>query len=306
MKCNKCSNGFFLEDQQCVKSEEIENCWEYHPSAKKSCLKCGPNSSKVSIKSCKAILNPIKNCQTYSQSQTCLKCQDGYVLPNCDPILFSENCLEKKPNANLCLKCNSRSFMYADNCYYKQDLGLETCSDSGFDLSSLPFTCSFCENTSELLTIESFNATCGIENFQDFFSGKCISMKMNPDGKHLRLTKGNPECIRCRSGYFLSETSSDLNFGKNDCVTECALSSNSSVSSQLVVDANTSQVVKIKDNLCLSSDEILNNVADCFLFGSHLQFEAGVATFPNLCFQCHSYAYQVISLFDTLPKGFRY
>ena len=83
---------------------------------------------------------------------------------------------------NLCLKCNLRSFMYKDNCYYKQDLGLEACTEEGFDISDQPFVCSLCENTSELLTVQSFNATCGLEKFQDFFGGKCVSVKINSNG----------------------------------------------------------------------------------------------------------------------------
>ena len=185
MRCDKCQNGFFLENNECVKVEEIKNCLIYDPDSRRSCLTCGPNSKKLTIKTCKPVDNKIKNCKNYLNSETCKECEDGFVLPDCNPILFSENCLVKKPDDNLCIKCNSRSFMYNDNCYYKQDLGLDTCTNKGFDLSQQPFVCSFCENTAEIVTIKPFNAICDIEKFQDFFGGKCISAKINSNGKFL-------------------------------------------------------------------------------------------------------------------------
>ena len=117
------------------------------------------------------------------------------------------------------------------------------------------------------------------------------------------LILGNPECIRCRSGYFISDIASEINFGKDDCVETCPISENSSVIAQLIVETSTNQVVKEKDDICLLEDEILNAIDDCFLYGPILRFEPGIVTFPNRCFYCHSYAHKVISLFDTIPKG---
>ena len=184
-KCSECSNGFYLSQNQCLKSNSISNCLEYDPNSLNSCLTCGPNSSKKLIKSCKLVNNKVKNCKRFSNADSCQECEEGFFLPDCEPILFSENCLVKQTDENLCLKCNDRSFMYKDNCYYKQDLGLEACTHDGFDLTNMPFVCSFCENSSELLTVNSFNASCGIEKFQDFFGGKCISAKINSNGKSI-------------------------------------------------------------------------------------------------------------------------
>jgi hypothetical protein len=72
--------------------------------------------------------------------------------------------------------------MFENNCYYKQDLGLDTCANNGLHLGEQPFTCSFCENTSELIDVDSFNSSCVLEKFQNFFSGKCISIKKNANG----------------------------------------------------------------------------------------------------------------------------
>lgn len=119
----------------------------------------------------------------------------------------------------------------------------------------------------------------------------------------LCITPGKPHCIRCRSGYFLSEDADQSNFGRTDCVTQCALNSSSSVSVQLEIDADSSQVVKSKDNLCLTPADVLNSVSDCFLYGPHLEFKASVSSFTNMCFQCHSYSFVVLSLFDSDPKG---
>lgn len=192
MDCESCHNGFFLKNGRCVKSTHISNCQIYSQQSDKTCLECGANSRQVTIKTCKAVENKIPNCKLYSDSETCSECRDGFVLPDCAPILFSENCLAKQSDANLCLRCNSRSFMYHDNCYYKQDLGLEACTDSGFDLTMQPFACSHCENTSELLQVRAFNATCAIEKFQDFFAGKCISAKLSPDGMSLHNSRQAP------------------------------------------------------------------------------------------------------------------
>lgn len=101
----------------------------------------------------------------------------------------------------------------------------------------------------------------------------------------------------------MAEDADQSNFGKSDCVVQCSLNSSSSVSVQLEVDADTSQVVKTRDNLCLKPADVLNSLSDCFLYGPHLAFEAGVSSFANMCFRCHSYSFTVLSLFDTLPKG---
>lgn len=190
MKCSDCRNGFYLKDHQCLKSQEIENCLEYDDASTQKCLKCAPNSIRVEMQSCQSIVSPIKNCLQYSSYFSCSQCQEGYALPDCAPILFPENCLVKQASANICQKCNSLAFMFNDNCYYKQDLGLETCANNGLNLrQTQPFTCSFCENTSELMSIPAFTTSCVLEKFQDFFSGKCISIKKNVDGRGALTTR---------------------------------------------------------------------------------------------------------------------
>ena len=187
-KCSLCSNGFILNDGECEKAPEIPNCLNYSPLTRFLCLECGLNSVKSEVQKCSSVEYNIFHCVYYDEKNKCVQCDEGYFLPDCLPILFSENCLIKKPDEQKCTKCNDRSILFQESCFYKQDLGFENCATDGFEYTQKPYSCSICNRNAEIFLIKPFMSTCNIESLQDFFTGKCERVKINTLSKSLKTT----------------------------------------------------------------------------------------------------------------------
>ena len=105
--CIKCEEGYFLDDDKCIKKCEIgenEKCNSCNPQYPKYCQSCNenyylPDKNSTECKRCE-----IANClecignNTYTQ---CIKCENDYILSG---GICLKNC--EIGNNNKCVKCN--------------------------------------------------------------------------------------------------------------------------------------------------------------------------------------------------------
>ena len=173
--CQKCRNGFYLNEEiRCIQGE-IPFCLEY-----------GDN---------------------IAGTQVCAQCQDGYVLENntCRKTLaiFSENCLEAR--GEQCLKCSDETFrltfaersktlsVCAENVFFGSQEKIKNCLVFDQDLG-------VCEKCLPPLFVDETGAcnTCDLKTHGiDNFNQKCVRKENLLRGCELY---DENFCVKCRDG----------------------------------------------------------------------------------------------------------
>lgn len=104
--CVRCLEEYVLSGEECVvRQTTIDFCELYNATIDDACEKCETSSILADLdESCKP-LEPIPECNTYSNFETCSECNEFYELINneCESIPTDENC-KKKVNG-LCTLC---------------------------------------------------------------------------------------------------------------------------------------------------------------------------------------------------------
>lgn len=97
-------------------STYIDNCEYFQMIFPKlyACNKCNWGMTGT-------VMDLIKNCSIYSDSQTCTKCQVGYFLESnkeCLPVLDILNCVtyDSSANSTVCLECSPDFYVNANSC----------------------------------------------------------------------------------------------------------------------------------------------------------------------------------------------
>jgi len=158
--CKKCEEGYFLNDDICVKKCEIgenEKCNLCNPQFPQFCQSCNekyflPDIYNKECKNCE-----IDNClecignTTYTQ---CIKCEDDFILSggiclkNCEigENNKCEECNDEPGKINQCQKCNNGYYLPEDSEYNTQckKCSIEGCSTCSGNL--IENNCTKCQN----------------------------------------------------------------------------------------------------------------------------------------------------------------
>ena len=158
--CKKCEEGYFLNDDICVKKCEIgenEKCNLCNPQFPQFCQSCNekyflPDIYNKECKNCE-----IDNClecignTTYTQ---CIKCEDDFILSggiclkNCEigENNKCEECNDEPGKINQCKKCNNGYYLPEDSEYNTQckKCSIEGCSTCSGNL--IENNCTKCQN----------------------------------------------------------------------------------------------------------------------------------------------------------------
>lgn len=202
--CLQCKNGFYLQDNQCLKGF-VENCEEYE--SENICKKCKNNYSLIFTRKMKNYCYPISetmNCKDIDQESfregefKCNACSSNQYFLNlvkenftfqntCQRFLGKENCVEYdqerffSESTFVCTKCDFLYFVDQNSNCTKRTVLLEKC----IDYSITEDKCMDCE-------LGFFISEDGL---------KCIPY---PDGiPHCNRYLTHDQCIDCDEGYFL-------------------------------------------------------------------------------------------------------
>ena len=116
--CKECIDGYYTEEDKCVKCDIIDNCIECNNRT--TCTKCTKGYKVSSSGQCEKECE-IKNCKVYKEGVNCKcnKCQEGYTLQNettcslCSEIFT--DCSLCSQTENKCLSCKSDQYYLEDN-----------------------------------------------------------------------------------------------------------------------------------------------------------------------------------------------
>jgi len=125
-KCNKCKNGYYMDEfGEC---KIIKNCAEpAQADLKNSCTKCDNGYSKVN-----GVCDLNDNCKTVGSDGVCSECVSGYGLNEIKKCVKIEHCLdEETDNKHSCSKCWDYYESKNGLCVPKCDVGCTACDTSG-------------------------------------------------------------------------------------------------------------------------------------------------------------------------------
>ena len=223
LKLLKCSEGYHLENNKCIKCYELcQNCTDSsNNETDQKCISCidgfdldenqnciCPSGKERKDKQCKECLNEYE-CGTYKINKCdCESCHDGYFLKDSRCKQCDSSCLKCETESTNCTECNNTiSFLDNNKCYNctkcKETMGnsckCKSCEDGNYiDY----YQCKKCENNCK--TCSSATKCLSCEQFYSLENNECkkcsvIIPKCNS------TEKDSCKCASCEQNYFLHE-----------------------------------------------------------------------------------------------------
>ena len=178
--CTLCNDGYYLteNDKKCIKN--TDNCSEANFGV---CQKCifGYYLDKNDDK-CKIAENDLSFCKISLDGKKCDECFDDYYFTEDGKCVFSNFCKERDNENNYCIKCIE-----------------------GYFLSQFGNTCTLTENCESADKDFGICSSCQKNLYLNINEKKCFSNKENNDYKNCIELNEKNLCIKCESGFFISE-----------------------------------------------------------------------------------------------------
>ena len=297
--CLVCENGFVLEGNVCVGSNDIFNCEIFSSTDKTLCQKCSSKDQFNFIikKECQQINSVIDNCAQHSgnlNSLNCDKCKDGYNLNNdtCTKIDI-QNCLSLATDGK-CTACAKNSSVSRDG------------SGCFTDLSFISFKCAETSTVDESNAEKTEAVTCNrcAEHAYPVDMDKhfvCVENdKLNQFSDNANLLQNNcvkydenVECIQCDPTVvekYLKATTPP------SCVSGCGTNNAQGAFDKLVTDVtiitntdnDTSNITQY--NVCTAA----GTITGCLAYAPKVNVEP----FGRICLSCMDTHFPVIDFTD--------